>query len=148
MTTTTLYKLDIRAITNLITEAKRTSCYEVANYATAVLLGQTEKQLSWERKEEKLSEWKDDTWKHDFYRDLVVIKVGKYEVCIPATHLKEEKAKEAYVTSIVNNAVVPKLEHKRKKKLCLPGQCEYLMRKLNMLVPNWREYVKNNLKGE
>jgi hypothetical protein len=143
MTTLTIDKLDTEKLFNLVNEAKRTSCYTVANYATAVLLGYKEKTISWETKE-KLPEWSNN-WNNDFQKDLVVIKVDKYSVCIPATHLKEIKAKECYVASVTTNNVVQKLIHRRKKKLCLPGQYEYLLRKLTRICPNWRDFVDSNL---
>lgn len=149
--TTTLIKpnpcvLDVRAINDLIREAKRTSCYKIANYATAVLLGQEDKQLSWERKEDKLSNWNTDNWKETFHKDLVVVTIAGIGVCIPATKLNETVAKECYTKAIQQNTVVPKFQHKRKKKLCLPRQREYLMRKLESLCPDWRNFVKDNLK--
>lgn len=119
---------------DLINESKRTNCKIVANYSWSVLFHYAINNPDYKILLESDGENKN--------ADLIIVKDGRWGACIPVTKIKPVVLNYCYTSYCKKNKegkliVVKRKVHKRVTKLCLPGQTEYLLDKLNILCPNW-----------
>ena len=125
---------------DLINEAKRSSCYQVANLSFAVLLHKAIDdpilQIKWESSEDWSTSPYTEVDNHTYY-DLVVIKFMTSDSCIPVPLLKPWVQKACFHEAKHSQKFIEKRVHNRKLFPCLPKQKEYLLTKLSELAPNY-----------
>ena len=125
---------------DLINEAKKSSCYQVANLAFAVLLHKAIDDPTIKIIWESSSDWSTSAYsevENNSYYDLVVVKWESNDSCIPVPLLKQWVQKACFQEAKHSQKFIEKRVHNRKLFPCLPKQKEYLLKKLENLAPNY-----------
>lgn len=143
-TKTTIFKSRPKYIdlASFIIEAKNCNQYYLANQAFACLLRQSidsSVHIYWESTN-NYSNTQYNNVSANCYKDLIVLNNNNLKVNMPCTLLKP-KFMELTFYQAEKKVIPPKDRwvHKRVIKPCLPGQVEYLTKKLTKLVPNFQE---------
>ena len=125
---------------DLINEAKKSSCYYVANLAFAVLLHKAVDdptiKIIWESSKDWATSLYSEVENYSYY-DLVVIKWQSNNSCIPVHLLKPWVQKACFNEAKHSQKFIEKRVHNRKLYPCLPRQKEYLLNQLEELAPNY-----------